>query len=72
MFYLFFSRFKMASIKIKFMLHILDEDSLETNIIPLPRNDNIFTIFKGRRQRIHLVDKDGKAMPYHCFYYCGR
>ena len=53
----------MATFNIEFKLKLTDLETLETKIVPLPDQENIFEIFCGEYQIIYVVDKDGKARP---------
>lgn len=53
---------KMDSIRIRFMLNILIVETLETRILPLPQNNDIFQLFPRRLEPMFVVDSNGRAM----------
>ena len=46
----------------KLMLNVLIVETLETRILPLPRNPDILQIFPGRFTPLWIAKSNGKAM----------
>ena len=51
----------MDLITINLKLKVVYKDTQKTEILPLPRNENIFELLGKKCNELYIVDKNGKA-----------